>query len=433
MFPDPDPPRLRRLAPWVFVLGALMLVVSVAVLFTLRSASSPPFSGRPQPGQPEMAPPPGPPDSTSEPALRPPTHDSSDFQAARPPTAAVAPPPAAGDSGLGTGGARQAPYVTIPVFYGTDRRPTGSLEPSDYYDSDWKDALELGVATVSIPPTHRFGEMEHPRWLHLEFTEDPTKHIVLLSVTQVGLDNWVAQFREHLAATSGQEALVFVHGYNVTFEDAARRTAQMAYDLGLRGVPTMFSWPSKAGKAGYFADEATASVAGPHFRTFLVILANLTGAKRIHVLAHSMGSRVLGYAVRDIAAAHQDVRLSQIILCAPDIDAREFRTVIAPAFLATADHTTMYVSTDDRALKMSKAIHDYERAGQTTPQLVLVNGLDLVDASSLHTDFLGHSYCAETRGVLNDLFQVIVRHAAPGERNLRHLTTAEHLSYWGIP
>jgi hypothetical protein len=34
-----------------------------------------------------------------------------------------------------------------------------------------------------------------------------------------------------------QEALVFIHGYHVTFDEAARKTAQLNWDLGFRGIP----------------------------------------------------------------------------------------------------------------------------------------------------------------------------------------------------
>jgi esterase/lipase superfamily enzyme len=36
------------------------------------------------------------------------------------------------------------------------------------------------------------------------------------------------------------EALVFVHGYNVNFNDAVRRAAQIAYDLEFAGIPMVY-------------------------------------------------------------------------------------------------------------------------------------------------------------------------------------------------
>jgi esterase/lipase superfamily enzyme len=40
-----------------------------------------------------------------------------------------------------------------------------------------------------------------------------------------------------------------VHGYNVSFDDAALRTAQLAYDLTFDCPAAFFSWPSKGTEA----------------------------------------------------------------------------------------------------------------------------------------------------------------------------------------
>ena len=51
------------------------------------------------------------------------------------------------------------------------------------------------------------------------------------------------------------EVFVFVHGYNVTFEGAAQRTAQIAYDLKFSGAPIFYSWPSQARTLEYTVDD----------------------------------------------------------------------------------------------------------------------------------------------------------------------------------
>jgi esterase/lipase superfamily enzyme len=84
----------------------------------------------------------------------------------------------------------------------------------------------------------------------LEFRQIPSKHIVVLSVKPLDRVAWSTSLRTAMKPWT-REALVFVHGYNVTFETAARRTAQLAYDLNFRGVPLMYSWPSKGILAGY--------------------------------------------------------------------------------------------------------------------------------------------------------------------------------------
>ncbi len=52
-------------------------------------------------------------------------------------------------------------------------------------------------------------------------------------------------------------ALVFLHGYSVTFENAAIRAAQLGVDLKVTGAIAFFSWPSRGNPLFYTPDEAT--------------------------------------------------------------------------------------------------------------------------------------------------------------------------------
>jgi esterase/lipase superfamily enzyme len=98
--------------------------------------------------------------------------------------------------------------------------------------------------------------------------------------------------------SSSKDAFVFVHGYNVSFEDAARRTGQMAFDLNFIGAPIFYSWPSNGTVAAYLQDETNVAWSAPHFRTFLALLSERSGAERIHVIAHSMGNRLVCDAIK---------------------------------------------------------------------------------------------------------------------------------------
>jgi esterase/lipase superfamily enzyme len=49
-----------------------------------------------------------------------------------------------------------------------------------------------------------------------------------------------------------------VHGFNVSFENALRRTAQIAYDLDFDGAPFLFSWPSRDSLLSYASDWQSA-------------------------------------------------------------------------------------------------------------------------------------------------------------------------------
>ena len=137
----------------------------------------------------------------------------------------------------------------VRVFYGTDRARTGSRLANDHYGSESNGELALGICDVSIPPTHIQGSgmLERP-WPFLP--EDPERHVMLFEVHELPATEFVEQFQNAVIrsaqdATAGKRpAFVFIHGYNNSFADAARRTAQMAFDLNLDIVPAMYSWPS---------------------------------------------------------------------------------------------------------------------------------------------------------------------------------------------
>ena len=211
-----------------------------------------------------------------------------------------------------------------------------------------------------------------------------------------------------------------MHGFNVSFADAARRTAQLAYDLQLDGAAGFYSWPSRGvpDLLGYTHDENSVQWTVPHLVAFLEELARDSGAERIHLIAHSMGNRALAAALQEIAwkmAAHPaPPSFAEVILTAPDIDAEVFRG-LAQAMRPTARRMTLYASGRDRALKVSHGIHGYGRAGDVEPEIVVVDGLDSIDASAVDTGLLGHSYFADQRSVISDIFYLRARRAAAGE------------------
>ena len=117
-------------------------------------------------------------------------------------------------------------------------------------------------------------------------------------------------------ATAG-DALVFLHGYRVSFEDAAIQAAQIGADLALGGATAFFSWPSRGRLFGYTADEASIEASEVQITQFLVDFAERSEARSVHVIAHSMGNRGLLRAVQRIAAnaatqaAKQELRSHQ--------------------------------------------------------------------------------------------------------------------------
>ncbi|MGD0653836.1 MAG: alpha/beta hydrolase [Thermoguttaceae bacterium] len=292
--------------------------------------------------------------------------------------------------------------------------------------------LELGDCEVSIPKSHEVGELESPSVLRLEFREDPSRHVVLLGVQPEPAERFFTDLRECVGRSSRKSAFVFVHGYNVGFEDAARRTAQIAYDLKFDGAPIFFSWPSQAELLQYAVDETNVTWTVPHLLRFLTDVAEQSGAERIHLIAHSMGNRALTSALRDLSLMHKSSKpmFNEVVLTAPDIDAETFINDIAPAVVKTAQRVTLYASSNDEALIVSKKVHGYPRAGDSGSQLVVVPGIDTVDVSAVDTSLLGHTYYGDNSSVLTDIFELLNDSKPADQRQWLRAERLGLLKYW---
>src|SRR6185436_13757359 len=97
---------------------------------------------------------------------------------------------------------------------------------------------------------------------------------------------------------------------------------------------------------------------------------------------------------------------NQVVLAAPDIDATIFKQRIAPAIITKARHITLYASAKDFALFASRHFNSGDpRAGDAGDGLVVVPGVDTIDASAGDCSLLGHLYYADSVPVLFDIQQ----------------------------
>jgi esterase/lipase superfamily enzyme len=266
--------------------------------------------------------------------------------------------------------------------------------------------------------------------------EDPAKHVVITSLTRLDRQQFVHFLSQRLALTAG-EALLFVHGYNNTFEYACKRTAQIAHDLEFPGVPMMYSWPSAGSAAQYTVDDGNADWSLPHFEKFLQMVAKETGARTVHLVAHSTGSRLLAKTLEAMARSRgQRIAFEQVVFAAADVDAADFRAQYVPAIASLAKRITMYVSAADKALLASQKLRKYPRAGEAGANMLVMEGIDTIDVSPIDTTFLGHSYLT-TKPVFQDLLNLLRSGGGPGERcgslpkcYLEALRWTNGLAYW---
>ena len=126
-------------------------------------------------------------------------------------------------------------------------------------------------------------------------------------------------------------------------------------------------------------------------------------------------------------------RIKQVILAAPDIDADVFRQQIAPALVARGRPITLYASSNDKALKASKQLQgqgSYPRAGEAGSGLVVLHGIETVDATNVETDFIGHSAFATTKTILSDIYYIMKTGAPASQRFGLKPVSASSGVYW---
>lgn len=311
----------------------------------------------------------------------------------------------------------QEGYRLVKIYYATNRARTAAPRPSDIYRAD-RGPLDYGTAMVSIPETHRPGALEAPSIFTLDFAEDPGRHLILRSVTPADQARVFAEMRSHLSETGSNEAFVFVHGFNVTFSDAARRTAQIAHDMNFDGLPILFSWPSQGNILGYLSDGAVVQLSGRLLEEFLEQVVADSGATRIHLVAHSMGNRALTEALELFALKHADAppAFDQVLFTAPDLDAGLFARMVE-TIRPAVQRMTLYTSKNDWALRVSNQLNGgAPRAGEGADGVLLPASVDSIDMSVLGEDMLAHSYFADDTSALTDILSLFWRDAPPERR-----------------
>jgi len=297
------------------------------------------------------------------------------------------------------------------------------------YGGQYSDQIQYGVCEVSIPVGHQPGELEGPQMFKMEVTPDPEKHIVLTKVGRLDTNSFHAALQTEMAR-KGKNIFVFIHGYNVSFEDAARRTGQMAYDLKFPGAPVFYSWPSQANWYSYVTDKENIDLSTSQIRSFLLDIASHSEADTINLIAHSMGNVGLTAALSEIEQSSKP-HFNQLVLAAPDIDAEVFKEEIASKIVSKARHTTLYTSKSDLALIASRYFHQGNRVGDSGPDVLIFDGIDTIDATAVDSSLLGHSYYGSNVTVLDDLEQLFQNQPIESRRYLKSIVTATR-PYWAF-
>jgi esterase/lipase superfamily enzyme len=323
--------------------------------------------------------------------------------------------------------------IIYPVWFGTNRKPAVG---GTGFASQRHDRITRGRVDVHVPEVHRFGETGSSFWEKLKRRDLRDDHLRVRQILKLERDAFFAELRQKLGDArhdcEPEHALFFLHGYNVTFEGAAIRAAQIGVDLKSPAT-AFFSWPSRGNVAAYPADEASIEASERAITDFLVEFSANCGAEKIHVIAHSMGNRGLLRALQRIAANAETrgkVRFGQVFLAAPDVD-RDLFLDLARLYADHAERTTLYASDADLPVHLSSKIHAAPRAGYYLPYTV-APGVDTVAVPDFDLDLLGHSYFAQAEALLGDIFDLMRHNQAPAQRRRIAAALDGDMAFWKL-
>lgn len=325
----------------------------------------------------------------------------------------------------------------VPVYFATDREVAGGPGLELGQISYGRAASNtFGCVTVSIPIVHKMGEVEMPgtSWWGAEAEQDG-KHFQIQKLNRLSREEFAAAI-----ANSADSLMLFVHGYNVTFRDAAFKAAQIAFDANYKGRVMMYSWPSKGGLTDYDYDRESALYAPDGLFDLLQLIKKEGKVSRIIVIAHSLGSEVVSGALQQAALSQTTLGITELIFAAPDVD-RDVYLQRASQIKAAAGALTLYASSTDLALLASmKKAQSKSRMGFVTKSgPTLVSGIETIDVSAVGSEMfaLNHSTYSTSRAVLDDIGRIIssAGHLKPPQRTptLRAMPNEANTTYWMYP
>ena len=280
-----------------------------------------------------------------------------------------------------------------PVFYATDRAvdgaalPTRSGEPPRLdYSAERAGKLTFGRANVSMS---RVGSTESGAQ---EVSEIKTlEHDEMLGAAVMQLSR---------ARRNKDQALVFVHGFNTTFDTALYRAAGIAHEMKFDGAVFLYSWPSAGHVVRYAYDAESAGLAAPYLSSFLKMVTGETGAKSVTIVAHGLGAAPLLEALVAMKSELPGgVAINDVILAAPDLSRETFAARVRQ-LTGVAGRITLFAAASDRALNISRRyVGGMPRAGDVPEGGPMVlDGVETVDLTAVGTGAIGGLGSAQPAG-----------------------------------
>ena len=334
-------------------------------------------------------------------------------------------------------------------FYVTNRRtkqPDGVIE--ERFGNEREAGLKFGLLDTDIEPSLGIGMLINPTdWFQNE-------EIRLRDVRALERAAFVKKLRKQVHNSPYRSLLININGFRERFPSALRKTAFLAHVLDINSPLLVFDWPGDQGSTpqGYRRAQRIARESGEELAQTIKLIIREVQPERLWLLANSMGGEVvvsafsLLYQQEDLA--DRETEIEDVVLTAPDISHEKFGRQFKQEIKALARDLTVYVSSNDRALLMSRILNrGARRLGETTVNpanpdqseeaakaLELVEAdselVTLVDITPVNRTRNFHNFSLETPEFFDDLFLRLINSETPRSRLLYRVRTTGGAQYW---
>jgi len=357
-------------------------------------------------------------------------------------------------------------HSNMKLMYATDREPRKNENGDLEYGSGRSASLAFGTVEINIKDNPSWEEfttlsLESKRTKKLEMlmgpiveenrlppTPHPATYVdgkIQFSPERIA-DAREVEARMHsrvseiLAQSPRHEVVIYIHGYNNDFNDAAFQLAEVWHFLGRKHLPILYTWPAGhegvSGLRGYNYDRESSEFTIYHLKQFLKSLGRMDEIEKIHIIAHSRGTDVLVNALREvfleIRAEGKDpvkeLRIANVVLAAPDIDYEVIlQRVVAEHAVSGVNQATVYSSPGDKAIRISEWLYGslarigHMGSGDVKSKLTKKQMDSIAENSPINliqftgkSDSVGHGYFSSNSAVSSDLITLINTGAKAG-------------------
>lgn len=253
-------------------------------------------------------------------------------------------------------------WLSVPVLYATTRAPFQNKDGYGGLRNLGKEShgIEYGVVTVSIEDSST--EPDKTAMVKLGWKPATKKDRKSVQYEKFNDEKFYKELLTRHQSVPKQESCVFVHGYNNSFESAARSAARL--EVALKEPVILFSWPSVGKLKAYTIDECNAEWSVRPFQIFMQGLEKKFDSKNLMTVSHSMGNRLINWYFLSRYDRHQQnpPKFKEVVLTSPDIDRATFKNYFFKV-VGNGEKTRIYISDKDVPLRLSNFVHGSSRVG----------------------------------------------------------------------